>query len=94
MIPEPTTSHDMLQTRRGERIIRVVIVQRNVRIYTPDFINSATSWATRTAGVRGKSPQTRLLSPVTRSRSELLHHPPQADPALRGQFQDAHGSPA
>ena len=55
MFPEPATSQDMLQPRRGTRTIPVVSVQRNVRIYTPDLIKSATSWATRTAGVRGNS---------------------------------------
>ena len=55
MFPEPATSQDMLQPSRGRGTLRVVSVRRNVRIYTPDLIKSATNWATRTAGVRGNS---------------------------------------
>ena len=35
----------------------VVSVQRNVRMYTPDLIKCAASWATRTAGATGHSPK-------------------------------------
>jgi hypothetical protein len=59
MLPEPATrtrSQDRLQPRRGARTIRVVSVRRNVRMYTPDLIKSAASWATRSAGVTGLSP--------------------------------------
>ena len=59
MLPEPanrTRSQDRLQPRRGTCTIRVVSVRRNVRIYTPGIIKSATSWATRTADATGNSP--------------------------------------
>ncbi|KAH9059688.1 hypothetical protein EDB87DRAFT_1675041 [Lactarius vividus] len=36
--------------------VRVVSVRRNVRMYTPDLIKSAASWASRPAGVTGHSP--------------------------------------
>ncbi|KAI9507647.1 hypothetical protein F5148DRAFT_1306912 [Russula earlei] len=50
MLPEPATrsrKHDRLQPRRGARTMRVVSVRRNVRMYTPDLVKSAASWATR-----------------------------------------------
>ncbi|KAN0128116.1 hypothetical protein V8E53_014097 [Lactarius tabidus] len=53
MLPEPATrarSQDRLQPRRGARTVRVVSVRRNVRMYTPDLVKSAASWATRSAG--------------------------------------------
>ncbi|KAF8258940.1 hypothetical protein EI94DRAFT_1066976 [Lactarius quietus] len=60
MLPEPATrarSQDRLQPRRGARTVRVVSVRRNVRMYTPDLVKSAASWATRTvAGAAGHSP--------------------------------------
>ncbi|KAH9035224.1 hypothetical protein EDB85DRAFT_2215591 [Lactarius pseudohatsudake] len=54
MLPDPATrsrSQDRLQPRRGARTVRVVSVRRNVRMYTPDLIKSAASWASRPAGV-------------------------------------------
>jgi len=39
--------HDGLQPRRGARTVRVVSVRRNVRMYTPDLVKTAASWATR-----------------------------------------------
>ncbi|KAH9059462.1 hypothetical protein EDB83DRAFT_2387941 [Lactarius deliciosus] len=59
MLPDPATrsrSQDRLQPRRGARTVRVVSVRRNVRMYTPDLIKSAASWASRPAGVTGHSP--------------------------------------
>ncbi len=59
MLPEPATrsrSQDRLQPRRGARTVRVVSVRRNVRMYTPDLIKGAASWASRPAGVTGHSP--------------------------------------
>jgi hypothetical protein len=50
MLPEPATrsrKHDRLQPRRGARTVRVVSVRRNVRMYTPDLVKTAASWATR-----------------------------------------------
>ncbi|KAI0314938.1 hypothetical protein OF83DRAFT_1134497 [Amylostereum chailletii] len=38
---------DRLQPRRGARTVRVVCVRRNVRMYTPDLVKTASSWATR-----------------------------------------------
>ncbi len=59
MLPEPVTrskKQDRLQPRRGARTVRVVSVRRNVRMYTPDLVKSAASWATRHAGVTGHTP--------------------------------------
>ncbi|KAH8995933.1 hypothetical protein EDB92DRAFT_1942827 [Lactarius akahatsu] len=59
MLPDPATrsrSQDRLQPRRGARTVRVVSVRRNVRMYTPDLIKSAASWASRPAGVTGHAP--------------------------------------
>ena len=50
MLPEPATrsrKHERLQPRRGARTVRVVSIRRNVRMYTPDPVKSAASWATR-----------------------------------------------
>jgi hypothetical protein len=50
MLPEPSTrsrKQERLQPRRGARTVRVVSVRRNVRMYTPDLIKSAASWASR-----------------------------------------------
>ncbi|KAH9987661.1 hypothetical protein BJV74DRAFT_978753 [Russula compacta] len=50
MLPEPSTrsrKHDRLQPRRGARTVRVVSVRRNVRMYTPDLVKCAASWASR-----------------------------------------------
>lgn len=59
MLPEPATrarSQDRLQPRRGARTVRIVSVRRNVRMYTPDLVKSAASWATRSANMAGHSP--------------------------------------
>ncbi|KAI0067395.1 hypothetical protein BV25DRAFT_1819719 [Artomyces pyxidatus] len=50
MLPEPATrtkKQDHLKPRRGARTVRVVSVRRNVRMYTPDLVKSASSWAAR-----------------------------------------------
>ena len=50
MLLEPATQswkHDRLQPHRGARTVRVVSVRRNVRMYTPDLVKTAVSWATR-----------------------------------------------
>ena len=65
MLPEPATrvrNQDRLQPRRGARTVRIVSVRRNVRMYTPDILKTAASWATRSAGVTGHSPNAFALS--------------------------------
>jgi hypothetical protein len=50
MLPGPATrsrKHERLQPRRGARTVRVVSVRQNVRMYTPDLVKSAASWATQ-----------------------------------------------
>jgi hypothetical protein len=50
MLPEPSTrsrNQERLQPRRGARTVRVVSVRRNVRMYTPDLVKSAASWASQ-----------------------------------------------
>ena len=69
MLPEPATrarSQDRLQPRRGARTVRIVSVRRNVRMYTPDLLKNAASWA------RLGIPHPRLHNPVIGSE---LHHP-------------------
>ena len=39
--------HERFQPRRGARTVCVVSVRRNVRMYTPDLVKGAASWATR-----------------------------------------------
>lgn len=51
MLPERAKSkQDRLAPRPGARTIRVVSVRRNVRMYSPDLVKTASSWATRTPG--------------------------------------------
>lgn len=38
------------QARRGARTVRVLSVRRNVRMYTPDLVKSAATWAHRRPG--------------------------------------------
>jgi hypothetical protein len=50
MLPGPATrsrKHERLQPRPGDRTVRGVTVRRNVRMYTPNFVESAASWTTR-----------------------------------------------
>jgi len=47
MLLTPRTKKDRLQPRRGARTVRVISVRRNVRMYSPDLVKSAASWATR-----------------------------------------------
>jgi hypothetical protein len=50
MLPEPAArlrKQDRIQPRRGARTVRVVSIRRNVRMYSPDLIKTAASWATR-----------------------------------------------
>lgn len=42
--------HERPQARRGARTVRVVSVRRNVRMYSPDLVNTAASWAHRSHG--------------------------------------------
>ena len=74
MLPEPATrarSQDRLQPRRGARTVRVVSVRRNVRMYTPDLIKTGASWAARSAGMAGHSP-----NPFAQSRDWERVAPP------------------
>ena len=45
--PTRYKKHDRLQPRCGARAVRVVSVRRNVRMYAPDLVKTAESWATR-----------------------------------------------
>ncbi|KAI0357161.1 hypothetical protein OH77DRAFT_1451388 [Trametes cingulata] len=42
--------HDRPQPRRGARTVRVLSVRRNVRMYSPDLVKTAASWAQRPRG--------------------------------------------
>ncbi|KAI0631726.1 hypothetical protein C8Q77DRAFT_1159474 [Trametes polyzona] len=42
--------HDRPQPRRGARTVRIVSVRRNVRMYSPDLVKTAASWAQRPRG--------------------------------------------
>jgi Domain of unknown function (DUF1708) len=93
MLPDPATRfrrQDRLQPRRGARTVRVVSVRRNVRMYSPDLIKSAASWATRppngtahtpNAFVQSRdwervAPPTLKLTPRRLSRHALPPHGP------------------
>ncbi|KAG2113542.1 uncharacterized protein F5147DRAFT_49751 [Suillus discolor] len=45
-----SAKHERPQARRGARTVRVVSVRRNVRMYSPDLVNTAASWAHRPHG--------------------------------------------
>ncbi|KAI0034802.1 hypothetical protein K488DRAFT_77022 [Vararia minispora EC-137] len=47
MLPERAKKQDRLTPRRGARTVRVISVRRNVRMYTPDLVKSASTWAGR-----------------------------------------------
>lgn len=46
MLPD-RQQNEKPQARRGARIIRVVSVKRNVRMYSPDLVKTAASWANK-----------------------------------------------
>lgn len=48
-----SAKHERPQPRRGARTVRVLSVRRNVRMYTPDLVKSAASWAYRPRGGGG-----------------------------------------
>ncbi len=85
MLPGPATrsrKHERLQPRRGARTVRVVSVRRNVRMYTPDLVKSAASWATRPpSGV------THTPNPFTQSRDWERVAPP--TPKLTPRYADS-----
>ncbi|KAA1476451.1 hypothetical protein DENSPDRAFT_884344 [Dentipellis sp. KUC8613] len=56
MLPAPAarTQKERMGPRRGARTVRVVGVRRNVRMYTPDLVRTASTWATPP---RGPPPQ-------------------------------------
>ncbi|KAG5645311.1 hypothetical protein DXG03_006500 [Asterophora parasitica] len=44
-LQEPTSQANKPQARRGVRTTRVMSVRRNVRMYSPDLVSTAASWA-------------------------------------------------
>ncbi|PPQ99370.1 hypothetical protein CVT24_009200 [Panaeolus cyanescens] len=46
----PFLEHKKPQPRRGSRTIRVMSVRRNVRMYSPDLVKTASTWAHRLPG--------------------------------------------
>ncbi|KAF8151798.1 hypothetical protein B0H34DRAFT_665136 [Crassisporium funariophilum] len=46
----PFLEHKKPQPRRGARTLRVVSVRRNVRMYSPDLVKTASTWAYRPPG--------------------------------------------
>ncbi|KAF8966109.1 hypothetical protein BDZ97DRAFT_1917804 [Flammula alnicola] len=46
----PFLEHKKPQPRRGARTIRVMSVRRNVRMYSPDLVKTASTWAYRPPG--------------------------------------------
>ncbi|KAI0776988.1 hypothetical protein BD413DRAFT_234537 [Trametes elegans] len=49
MLPS-ITRQDRPQPRRGARTVRILSVRRNVRMYSPDLVKTAASWAQRPRG--------------------------------------------
>lgn len=52
----PAIDHKKPQPRRGARTVRVMSVRRNVRMYSPDLVKTASVWAYRPAGAHGHNP--------------------------------------
>jgi len=74
MLPEPATRsrrHDRPQPRRGARTMRIVSVRRNVRMYSPDLVKTAASWA-----ARAPSGVTHAPNPFAQSRDWERVAPP------------------
>jgi len=90
VIPEPATrlrKHDTLQPRCGARIVRVVNVRRNVRMYTQDLVKTAESWCTRPpSGVTHAPNVFAQFCDWDRVAIDA-----QAGAAIRRQRQEAHG---
>ena len=87
MLPEPATQHDRREPRHGARTVRVVSVRRNVRMYTPDLVKTATSWASRPpSGVTHPKCIRTILGLGASGSTDA-----QADAAIHRQFQEAHG---
>ncbi|KAG1748080.1 hypothetical protein EDB19DRAFT_1893817 [Suillus lakei] len=60
-----SAKHERPQARRGARTVRVVSVRRNVRMYSPDLVNTAASWAHRSHGhgLAGSKEWERIVPP-------------------------------
>lgn len=52
----PSIDHKKPHPRRGARTVRVMGVRRNVRMYSPDLVKTASVWAHRPAGSHGHNP--------------------------------------
>ncbi|KJA15902.1 hypothetical protein HYPSUDRAFT_207491 [Hypholoma sublateritium FD-334 SS-4] len=52
----PAIDQKKPQPRRGARTVRVMSVRRNVRMYSPDLVKTASVWAYRPAGAHGHNP--------------------------------------
>lgn len=46
----PPFEHKKSQPRRGARTVRVMSVRRNVRMYSPDLVKTASTWAHKPSG--------------------------------------------
>ncbi|KAJ3494973.1 hypothetical protein NLJ89_g10702 [Agrocybe chaxingu] len=70
MLPFLDHKNKKPQPRRGARTLRVVSVRRNVRMYSPDLVKTASTWAYRPAGSTGNnglanSKEWERIAPVT-----------------------------
>ncbi|KAI0280241.1 hypothetical protein BC826DRAFT_1191647 [Russula brevipes] len=92
MLPEPSTDQESREapTASWRRTVRVVSVRRNVRMYTPDLVKSAASWATRAPS--GVTHALESVCSISRLGASCASHA-QVAAALCGQFQEAHGLP-
>jgi len=91
MLPEPATrsrKQDRLQPRRGARTMHVVSIGRNVRMYMPDLVKTAASWATRPPSRVTHTPNVFAQS---RDFGASGSTNAQADAAICRQFQEVHG---
>ena len=52
----PAIDQKKPQPRRGARTVRVMSVRRNVRMYSPDLVKTASVWAYRPVGAHGHNP--------------------------------------
>lgn len=54
------TYDNLSSPRRGAKLVKVTTVRRNVRLYSPDLVRSAASWATKSADLAASREWTRI----------------------------------
>jgi hypothetical protein len=91
MLPELSTrsrKQERLQPLRGAHTVWVISVRRDVRMYTPDLVKSAASWASRPPS----DARPKCVCAISRLGTSCPTHP-QAGAAVCRQLYEAHGPP-